>query len=83
MKTMHESFICPTCGETHTALQSSDILLSNVRMDVFGCAICGTMWRVYSKVEEVNVEILSAPPISSEEVTIPDQETNFEVSEDA
>lgn len=81
MVTMAESFICPNCKETHTSLTGSSALLSNVRVDFFGCPVCGTTWRVYSTVSESTIEVtgVGETPVDTtpeETLEVPDTSTN-------
>ena len=44
--------------------------MSDVRLDVLRCPKCETTWRVYSKVSEANIEIVSMPEKADEAAVV-------------
>lgn len=59
--TINECFICPVCGKNNVVLQSATALMSDIRVDTMSCTSCEAMWRVYSKVSELQTEIINYP----------------------
>lgn len=68
--TIQESFVCPTCGENNVNMLGAGSIMSDVRVDTMSCPKCNTIWRIYSKITENNVEIVrpSDKKDSSEEL---------------
>lgn len=64
--TINESFTCPYCKEEKVAILNAASVMSDVRLDVLHCPKCETTWRVYSKVSEANIEIVSMPEKAGE-----------------
>ena len=59
--TISESFTCPVCGNVTVLLRDAHCILSDVRVDTLACNKCGSEWRTYSKVVEVQTEIINYP----------------------
>lgn len=72
--TIKETFICPKCGNTQPTVLAIQALMEDVRYDVLKCPDCGTEWRVYYKVSEVNAEVTFVPqdPIPAAPVADPE-----------
>jgi transcription elongation factor Elf1 len=69
--TVNDCFICPLCGNTTVVIEDARPLMSDIRIDTLGCNRCGSQWRIYSKVAEMQTEIIRYP----EEQASPVQET--------
>lgn len=59
--TLNELFTCPNCKANKTALRGSHVMLGDVRVDNLLCMECNTEWRGYSKVTDVEIEVVHAP----------------------
>lgn len=65
--TVNDCFICPMCGNSALVIEDARPLLSDTRMDTLRCNNCGAQWRTYSKIVEIQTEIIQYP---SEQPTI-------------
>lgn len=59
--TINEGFVCPICKQPNPMFLGATPLMSDLRMDTLKCSSCETEWRVYSKVSEMQIEILRSP----------------------
>ena len=60
MENMTQMYVCPHCGKTGTIEQVVPVL-SDVRYDSIRCQECGSVWRVYYKVTDMNTEVMYIP----------------------
>lgn len=67
MMSISEYFMCPCCGAKSISLLTAKPLLSDVRVDTLQCCNCGAQWNLYSKISEMQVELISIPDPSVEE----------------
>ena len=58
MTTLNSIFTCPMCESAQINLLETNVLMSDVRTDIVQCAVCNTIWKAYSKVQETAVELL-------------------------
>lgn len=62
-----EYFACPYCGGDAISLLNAKPIMSDVRVDTLKCRKCDTTWNLYSKITEVQVELVSVPEPNIEE----------------
>ena len=62
-----EYFMCPSCGAESISLLNAKPIISDVRVDTLQCCNCGAQWNLYSKISEMQVELISIPDSSIEE----------------
>lgn len=62
-----EYFTCPYCGDNSISLLNAKPIMSDVRVDTLKCSKCETVWNLYSKITEVQVELVSVPKPNIEE----------------
>lgn len=81
--TLNEYFVCPVCGAGNLSLHNAKHLMSDVKVDTLSCNSCGAEWRVYSKVSEIQAEIIrrpqptvATPDVSTPEVPTPEENSN-------
>ena len=60
-------FVCPYCGTNSILLLNIKPLMSDTRMDTFKCEKCETMWNLYSKISEAQIDVIFTPQQSNEE----------------
>ena len=86
MENMNQMYACPNCGKTGTIEQVVPVL-SDVRYDSLCCSDCGSVWRVYYKVTDMNTEVMYIPhPDNSNNAPVvetPAEEVTAEVVDNA
>ena len=71
--TIKESFICPICGNTSSAIIRADALMTDLRVDTFQCTKCDATWRNYMKIAEMSTEIMSRGVNNASEPEVADK----------
>lgn len=79
--TLNELFTCPNCKANKTALRGSHVMLGDVRVDNLLCMECNTEWRGYSKVTDVEIEVVHVPQPAPFEPAIVEEPVETEVVE--
>ena len=62
-----EYFACPYCGCDSISLLNAKPIMSDVRVDTLRCSKCETMWNLYSKISEAQIDVISTPQKRNEE----------------
>ena len=61
LPTIKDAYVCPNCHANTSRILAMQNLLSDVRYDIVQCSDCGTEWRVYYRVAELNQEVTYVP----------------------